>query len=168
MKEEHKKLIEEIIAKFKLTDGYMHINTFVQLFNGDSKLRIAISRILIKDLYLLENVGTHGFRITSHGWNFTSFNDWDKIETKKSEKEKIELENLLTNTNLNKWFLKTKWLPLLLSLAAIVASIYFDIQDKDKQKELEMKIEENEKSIDTLQGEIMILRKQMMLIGIKK
>jgi hypothetical protein len=163
MKEEHKRLIELIIVKFKEANGYIHSQPFVLLFNDDHKLRASITRIMMKDLNLLENVGTHAYRITKDGWNFTSFQDLENSELKKSEKENIERENLIINTSLNKWFLKTKWLPLLLSLAAIIASVYFNIQDKDKQKELETKIIENEKTIDTLRGEIMILRKQVFL-----
>ena len=161
MKEEHKRLIESIIQKLKEADGYLHSQQFVLLFNLDHKLRASITRIMIKDLNLLENVGTHGYRITKDGWNFTSFQELENSEYKLAEKEIIERENLIISTNLNKWFLKTKWLPLLLSLVAIVASTYLSIQDKNKQEKLEIQINKNKKTIEILQKEILLLKKQV-------
>ena len=68
------------------------------------------------------------------------------------------------NISKNKFLLKTKWAPLFLFLVAILVSVYFNIQNKNKEEELEKKIFENEKTIDTLRVEISKLRKETMLI----
>ncbi|MBC7557528.1 MAG: hypothetical protein H7195_11270 [Chryseobacterium sp.] len=81
-----------------------------------------------------------------------------------NKKQKIELDNLKTSTRVNKFLLKTKWAPLFLSFAAIFVSIYLSIQDKNKQEELEKKILENEKTIDTLKIQILNLQKKTVLL----
>ena len=90
MKEEHKKIIEEIISKFKNTkDGLMYRELFVGLFNNDSNLMIVIVNILLNNLKLIDSLNGNAYRLTQKGWDFTSFYE---IEKKKSESENNQAE----------------------------------------------------------------------------
>lgn len=106
--------------------------------------------------------------LTQLGSEVVSQGGWTKYLENEKYKEKIksdaELENLQTSTRVNKFLLKTKWAPLFLSLAAIFVSIYFSVQDKNKQEELETKTLENEKTIDSLKIQISNLHKKTVLI----
>ncbi|WP_298141657.1 hypothetical protein [Flavobacterium sp.] len=169
MKEEDKKLAEEIILNFKSHEsGIVNAMTFSGMFEKRSDKRLLIIKTLIDDYHFIDRVGTHAYRLTKEGWEFTSFNELEKIELEKNNREKIEIENIQSNTKLNRWLYKTKWLPLLLSFLALLLSIYFNYQDKNKQEELQLKIENNEKSIDTLKIENMNLRKQVINLNPKK
>lgn len=90
MKEEHKKIIEEIISKFKNTkDGLMYRELFLELFNNDSNLMIVIVNILLNDLKLIDSLNGNAYILTQKGWDFTSFYE---IEKKKSESENNQAE----------------------------------------------------------------------------
>lgn len=45
-------------------------------------------------------------------------------EEKEEEKRKLELANLKWSTRVNKWLFKTRWLPHLLALAALIVSLF--------------------------------------------
>ena len=167
MKQEHKNIIEEIVREFQEQEnGMFYINDYVKLFT-DTNQRVTITRLLINDLELIDRVGSHSYRLNKNGWEFKSFGELDMLDEKRREKEQAELTNVITSTNLNRWFLKTKWLPLLLSFAAIVVSIYLNYQSTEKQKDMELQVRDMEKSIDTLRGEIMMLNKQLMIRQLK-
>jgi uncharacterized protein YjhX (UPF0386 family) len=90
MKEEHKKIIEEIMFKFKNTkDGLMYRESFVELFNNDSALMVVIVNIILKDLNLIDSLNGNAYRLTQNGWDFTSFSE---IEIKKKNSENIQSE----------------------------------------------------------------------------
>lgn len=169
MKEEDKKLAEEIILNFKTHEsGIVNAMTFSEMFEKRPDKRLIIAKTLIEDYHFIDKVGTHAYRLTKEGWEFNSFKELEEIELEKNNREKIEIENIHSNTKLNRWLYKTKWLPLILSFIALLLSIYFNYQDKNKQEELELKIVNNEKSIDTLKIENMNLRKQLINLNLQK
>jgi hypothetical protein len=90
--------------------------------------------------------------LTKHGTDVINQGGWLKyLENEKKdaefnkEKSKIELENLKTSTRLNKFLLKTKWLPHIVSIILIAFSIYVYFDDKADSKKLEQRIEVLEK-----------------------
>ncbi|WNM18867.1 hypothetical protein [Flavobacterium capsici] len=166
MTKEHKMLIEQIIEKMKLKkDGILSIDQFTSLFESRNQ-SLSVGGLMIDNLKLVERVKggtalTQRYRLSKEGWAFTTFEELEKKEYQKELKENIELENLKVNTQLNKWLLRTKWVPHILSLIAILISIYFSNKDNNKQAELEEKIKDNIKSIDTLKIENSILIKKV-------
>ena len=101
MKDEHKRVIEEIITKFKNAEGFIHSNVFALFFNEDHKLRIAITKMM-GDLHLIESVGNHAYRLTLKGWEFTSFEELDQKEAQEKEFGKLEFELAKSNIEANK------------------------------------------------------------------
>lgn len=98
MKEEHEKLIEDIISKFKEDpNGKMHKQVFA-IFIEDAELRELISSILIKNLKFIDDVDNQLYRINLNGYSFTSFQDIRDKELAKELKEKLEID--LANSNI--------------------------------------------------------------------
>lgn len=90
--------------------------------------------------------------LTKHGNDVVNQGGWLKyLENEKNEAEfskektKIELENLTTSTKLNKFLLKTKWLPHIVSVISIIFSIYVYFDAKSDSKKQEQRIEKLEK-----------------------
>lgn len=55
-------------------------------------------------------------------------------------KQNIELENLKTSTEANKFILRTKWLPHIIALLSLLFSIYIYFDNKNDSKKLEERI----------------------------
>jgi DNA-binding PadR family transcriptional regulator len=70
-----------------------------------------------------------------------------------SEKERIEFENLKSNTAVNKWLLKTKWYPLAISVIAVLVSIFLGLKDSSKNNELEERILNLEKKSESIKND---------------
>ncbi|WP_426092986.1 hypothetical protein [Flavobacterium sp. DSR3-2] len=70
-----------------------------------------------------------------------------------SEKERIEFENLKSSTEVNKWLLKTKWYPLLISIIAVLVSIILGFKDDTKINELEERILNLEKKSESIKSD---------------
>jgi len=99
MNKENKLLAEDIIRKFKATNsGMIHQAEFALLFNNDHKMRLALGRVLIDDIKLIDRVGNDSLRLTDKGWEFESF---EKIEQVKIEKEKLEYDLAKSNLEAN-------------------------------------------------------------------
>lgn len=71
----------------------------------------------------------------------------------KDEKEKIEFENLKSSTEVNKWLLKTKWYPLVISILAVFVSIILGFKDETKINKLEERILNLEKKSKSLKND---------------
>lgn len=155
MKEEHKKQIEIIIQKFKETrDGSMYHEDFVELFL-DNDSRPIIINILLKELGLIENLNGAGhlYKLTQNGWKFKSFSAFKEKEREKENREKIELDNLNSNTEVNKWLLKTRWLPHFLAGISIVVTLILGIitfKNDDEKQKLEKRLEILEKELESI------------------
>jgi len=99
---ETKALIESIISRFKETDGGLIYNQeFTSLFDTNHNQRMSIGRIIIDDLKLIDRVGTNGYRLNIKGWEFKSFEEIEKTEKAKQEKEILELKLAKSNIEAN-------------------------------------------------------------------
>lgn len=131
MKEEHEKLIEHIVSKFKEDpNGKMHKQVFA-IFIEDAELRELISNILVKDLKFIDDIDSQLYRINLNGYSFTSFQDIRDKELAKELMEKIEYEKSLIDLELSKKILKeypyTKWaarIGLFIAFALALKELY--------------------------------------------
>ncbi len=112
--------------------------------------------LMIEDYKLIHKSFSNSLDITltKHGNDVINQGGWLKyLENEKNdaefnkEKSKIELENLTTSTNLNKFLLKTKWLPYIVSVISLAFSIYVYFDAKADSKKLEQRIEVLEKKL---------------------
>ena len=102
MKEEHKKIIEDVILEFKKDpNGKMYTHTFARILE-DHNLRLLISKILIDDLDFIEKVNIQFLLLKKKGWDFTSFKDIESKELSKEFKDKLEIELAKSNLEANK------------------------------------------------------------------
>jgi hypothetical protein len=150
----------------------MYYSDFVDMnqerFNNDIRSKLFAEEMETRGLVKIHK---ELCTITEKGLSLVNERGWleylerrRQLEIEQREKEKLEFEKSKIDLSLNKFLLKTKWAPLFLSLAAIVVSVYFSIEDKNKQEELEKKMLESEKTIDTLRIEIFNLQKKPALI----
>jgi hypothetical protein len=153
MKEEHKELIEHIISEFKKSEnGIIHRYDLQAIFsNNDDDVISSVWNLIIKNLKLVESVAgeNYNYTLTKAGYDFISFKDNEAKELALKKKEQAEIENTLSNTEVNKWLIKTKWYPLVISIGAVFVSIYFGINDISKTNELEERILNLEKKSES-------------------
>ena len=64
-----------------------------------------------------------------------------------SEKERVEFEKSKVDLKLNKWLLKTKWLPHFIAVISFAFTVYIYFDSKDDSKKLEERIEKIESTI---------------------
>lgn len=81
-------------------------------------------------LNIFEKVGDHFIQFSSFGREIKDFGNYTsyvehltKLKNVETYKQKKEIENLESSIKMNKWLLKTKWLPHIISLIALIASI---------------------------------------------
>lgn len=140
MKDEHKKLIEFIISEFKKEDnGRLLKSDFTKLIEESTK-RDLIGRFIFEELFLAEVKNAKYLILTIDGWKFTSFKDIEAKKMTSKIREEAELENTISSTKVDKWLLKTKWYPLIISIITALVSIYFGLKDTSKTNELEQRI----------------------------
>lgn len=145
MKEEHKSLIEFVISEFKKSeDGRLLKTDFAKLIADRSK-RNLIGDFIVEELFLVRVENYEYLILTIDGWEFTSFKDIASKGLALKEREEAELENLKTSTKVNKFLLKTKWLPHIVSVISVAFSIYVYFDAKADSKKLEQRIEVLEK-----------------------
>lgn len=70
-----------------------------------------------------------------------------------AEKERIEIENLKSSTEVNNWLLKTKWYPLVISIIAVLVSVILGLKDDTKIDELEERILNIEKKSESIKNQ---------------
>jgi DNA-binding PadR family transcriptional regulator len=75
-----------------------------------------------------------------------------------SEKERIEFENLKSSTEVNNWLLKTKWFPLVISIIAVLVSVFLGFKDDTKIDELKERILNLEKKSESLKNDAKSLK----------
>ena len=110
MNNEQKKKAEDIINFIKGNNNKVFKNTLLNSFDFDPIDRVFILRTLKEELNLIRIDGEL-YSLTKNGFSFVSFAEIEKQEQLKSEKDKIEFEKTKVDLKLNKWLLKTKWLP---------------------------------------------------------
>ena len=64
-----------------------------------------------------------------------------------TEKERIEFEKSKIDLELNKWLLKTKWLPHIITVISLLFAVYVYFDSKNDSKKLEERIEKLESKI---------------------
>ena len=85
------------------------------------------------------------YSITEKGNNV--LNDIIKELEYESEKERIEFEKSKIDLKLNKWLLKTKWLPHIITIISLLFAVYVYFDSKNDSKKLEERIEKLESKI---------------------
>ena len=91
------------------------------------------------------------YSITEKGNNV--LNDIIKELEYESEKERIEFEKSKIDLKLNKWLLKTKWLPHIITIISLLFTVYVYFDSKNDSKKLEERIEKLESTKLTLKNE---------------
>lgn len=67
--------------------------------------------------------------------------------------ENLEFEKLKTDLLLNKWLIKTKWMPHIIAILSILISIYFYTDSKVSESKMEKKIKIIESKIELLKNQ---------------
>lgn len=79
-------------------------------------------------LNIFEKVGNHFIQFSPLGREIKEFGNYSlyleyltKLKNLKTYKQKKEIENLESSIKMNKWLLKTKWLPHIFSIITLIA-----------------------------------------------
>ena len=124
MNNEQKKKAEDIINFIKENNNKVFKNTLLNSFDFDPIDRVFILRTLKEELNLIRIDGEL-YSLTKNGFSFVSFAEIEKQEQLKSEKDKIEFEKTKVDLKLNKWLLKTKWLPHFIAFISFIFATIF-------------------------------------------
>ena len=151
MNNEQKKKAEDIINFIKENNNKVFKNTLLNRFDFDPIDRVFILRTLKEELNLIRIDGEL-YSLTKNGFSFVSFAEIEKQEQLKSEKDKIEFEKTKVDLKLNKWLLKTKWLPHFIAFISFIFAVYVCFDSKNGSKKLEERIENLESTITTLKN----------------
>ena len=151
MNNEQKKKAEDIINFIKENNNKVFKNTLLNSFDFDTIDRVFILRTLKEELNLIRIDGEL-YSLTKNGFSFVSFAEIEKQEQLKSEKDKIEFEKTKVDLKLNKWLLKTKWLPHFIAFISFIFAVYVYFDSKNDSKKLEERIENLESTITTLKN----------------
>ena len=151
MNNEQKKKAEDIINFIKENNNKVFKNTLLNSFDFDPIDRVFILRTLKEELNLIRIDGEL-YSLTKNGFSFVSFAEIEKQEQLKSEKDKIEFEKTKVDLKLNKWLLKTKWLPHFIAFISFIFAVYVYFDPKNGSKKLEERIENLESTITTLKN----------------
>ena len=146
MNNEQKKKAEDIINFIKENNNKVFKNTLLNSFDFDPIDRVFILRTLNEELNLIRIDGEL-YSLTKNGFSFVSFAEIEKQEQLKSEKDKIEFEKTKVDLKLNKWLLKTKWLPHFIAFISFIFAVYVYFDSKNDSKKLEERIEKIESTI---------------------
>ena len=122
MNNEQKKKAEDIINFIKGNNNKVFKNTLLNSFDFDPIDRVFILRTLKEELNLIRIDGEL-YSLTKNGFSFVSFAEIEKQEQLKSEKDKIEFEKTKVDLKLNKWLLKTKWLPHFIAFISFIFAV---------------------------------------------
>jgi predicted methyltransferase len=140
MTNEQKKIAENIINFIKENNNKVFKNTLLNNFDFDPIDRVFILRTLIEELDLIR-VDSELYSLTKNGFSFVSFDEIENKEKLSAENEKIEFEKSKIDLKLNKWLLKTKWLPHFIAFISFVFAVYVYLDSKTDSKKLEQRIE---------------------------
>jgi hypothetical protein len=141
MTNEQKKLAEEIIYFIKANDNRVRIKTLFNKFDIELIDRNFLVKTLGEELGIIR-IDNGLYSLTKKGLSFVSFAEIEKKEILKAEKEEIDLQ-------LNKWLLKTKWLPHFFAFISFVFAVYVYFDSKNDLKKVEQRIEVIESIIPT-------------------
>ena len=94
--------------------------------------------------FITKNEST--FQFKNNGRVQKVFDDKSKI----SKKDELEYEKAKIDLRLNKWFLKYKWLPHIITVITFLFTVYIYLDSKNENKELEKKVNKLEMEINKL------------------
>lgn len=152
MTNEQKKKAEEIIKFIKENNNKVFKNTLLNTFDFDLIDRVFILRTLKDELDLIRIDGEL-YSLTKNGFSFVSFAEIENKEILNAEKEKIEFEKSKIDLKLNKWLLKTKWLPHFIAFISFLFAVYVYFDSKNESKKLEERIENLESTFPNQKSE---------------
>lgn len=153
MTNEQKKKAEEIINFIKENNNKVFKNTLLSNFDFDPIDRVFILRTLKEELDFIRIDGEL-YSLTKNGFSFVSFAEIENKEILNAEKEKIEFEKSKIDLKLNKWLLKTKWLPHFIAFISFVFAVYVYFDSNNDLKILEERIENLESIISNQKSEL--------------
>ncbi|AIN75164.1 hypothetical protein O8E88_002237 [Flavobacterium psychrophilum] len=105
-------------------------------------------QILEDDSLIIENNDRNSYSLTEKGKiNLTEIKNEIDFE---NSKQNAELESLKTSTEVNKFLLRTKWLPHIVALVSLIFSIYTYFDAQNDSKKLEERIHKLEKKSETV------------------
>ena len=147
MNDAQNKTAEEIIFFLQSKNNIENISTVWQNFNEVSQRdRYVIVNSLTDDYNLIKPDGAVYF-LTKKGKSFTSFEDLFSEEKLNEEKANLEFEKSKIELKLNKWLLKTKWIPHLISLVSFIFAVYVFLNSKNDTEKMQSRITELEKIV---------------------
>ena len=91
----------------------------------------------MKDKLNLLRIDGELYSLTKNGFSFISFAEIEKQELINAEKEQIEFEKSKIDLKLNKWLLKTKWLPHIIAVISFLFTVYIYFDSKNSIKKIE-------------------------------
>ena len=163
MNDNFDEIIDFLLTTVRDSNGIEKINLLLKAENSvfkieRNKLSLKYYNFMIeKDLISLDV--DNKFRITKNGLDIFNNGGWLKyIKDEKiklnlvSEKETIDFEKSKIDLELNKWLLKTKWLPHIITIISLLFAVYVYFDSKNDSKKLEERIENLESTITTLKN----------------
>ena len=143
-------LYENKNKNLRKIDLYKHDKS--KLDSSDSLVlfhKMSEENLLTTDNYNNLKLTTLAIEIIENGGWLEYVKVQNDSSSRKANKEKIDFEISKTNLELNKWFLKTKWLPHIISIISVLFSVYVYFDSKNDSKKLEERIEKIESTILT-------------------
>lgn len=131
-------------------------NEIVSHFRGLQVAEEMRDRKLIKINKELCSVTEYGYEIFQKGGWLNHIENEKNLREKeikeKTTREKIDLEKASTELKLNKWLIKTKWLPHIISILAIIVSVAIYSDSKKENENLKKRIEILEKNMKKIES----------------
>ncbi len=144
-------IAEKILSYLKSKNNVENINNVWNTFNSvEQRDRYVIINSLKDDYKLIKPDGAVYF-LTKKGIGFTSFNDIFEEEKKLENKNKLDYEKSIIDLKLNKWLIKTKWIPHIISILSLLFAVYVYFDSKNENNDLKNKINILEKKLNTIE-----------------
>jgi outer membrane protein OmpA-like peptidoglycan-associated protein len=150
MKDINKLIDTNLNLLFSAENNEMYYNNFLDV-NGERTYNDVLSKLFAEELQKKELVKIYeslciltekGKLIVNEGGWYKYLEKQKQFEKRIEEKENLEFEKSKVDLSLNKWLLKTKWIPHILAIISLLMSLYFYFDSKKDTEELQKKIEE--------------------------
>jgi len=141
------KIAEKIILHIKKDNSSINKSDIWKIASDeDSQDVMSAIDALVEDYGLLRKSDPL-YKLTKGGANFISFENIFDEKKQGEEKEAIDFEKAKIDLILNKWLLKTRWLPHMIAAVSVAISLYVLFAPDNKYIELERRIKVLEKQI---------------------
>lgn len=138
------KYAEEIISHIKKNNNSEHQEVLMLKFGNIKTREISIILSYLINPYDLLRLENSNLTLTKKGIDFISFQKLREEEQFQKEKERIDFEKLKVDLKLNKWLLKTKWLPHFITFISFLFTVIVYFCSKNDSKKIEERIEKLE------------------------